>query len=85
MAGLSNYLIYYANKTPAFENCPKNTFPSDCPTHYVFCISTHDGAAFPQYSGEQGRTNLCVLHLYALLAFFSNALCIFGLKPTSKL
>lgn len=46
MAGLANYLIYYANKTPAFENCPKNTFPSDCSTQYVFCVSTHDGAPF---------------------------------------
>lgn len=56
MAVLANYLIYYANKNPAFENCPKNAFlltvrPS------MFCSSTHDGAAFPQYSEEQRCTN----------------------------
>ena len=85
MAGLANYLIYYANKNPAFENCPKNTFLLTVRPSMCFVAVLMMELLFLSILKNKDAQILSSLRLYTLLHFFGNALCIFGLKATTKL
>lgn len=84
MAGLANYLIYYTNKIPPFENCHTNRFLSDHLSRYVLRIGANDGAASPRRSGEQTCTKLSSPHLSTWLYCSGNASCIFGFKRNTE-